>query len=157
MQLDFSVLPFPSIVTAVITVHLALLTTMNMLNDLVYPVFQLYIFVYPKKSILKHNLQGYIKQTQKPQWVSSLFSSLSLCIMFENLYGLFLYCLVLERQQFFGEKMPFYVCVYIVHLECLYYSVDALNNAEKRGFGGRGRSYPVHQKFMPSFWDLSSC
>lgn len=71
MQLDFSVFPFPSKAIAVIAEHLALLTTMIMLHDLVYHVFQLYVFFYPKKKNYNAT-QGYIKQTkkttQKPEW-----------------------------------------------------------------------------------------
>lgn len=41
-------------------------------------------------------------------------------------------------------------------LECLHYSVHALNNADGRGFGGRGRS-PMHWRFVTSSWYVSSC
>lgn len=64
MQLDFSVFPFPSKAIAVIAEHLALLTTMIMLRDLVYHVFQLYVFFYPKKTHY-NTTEGYIKQTKK--------------------------------------------------------------------------------------------
>lgn len=71
MQLDFSVFPFPSKAIAVIAEHLALLTTMIMLRDLVYHVFQLYVFFYPKKTTIiqqRVTLNKQKKTTQKPEW-----------------------------------------------------------------------------------------